>query len=194
MMAATTIFFEPDWPRRLRDRVARLVGAPVPPPPVLAPPPARLRPGQTTTLVLLATYVAWQLLFPLRHWLYPGDVAWTEEGHKFAWRMKLRDKDGYVRFYATDPATGETWKIATRGRLTGWQREEMSGRPEMILQFAHHLAAELRAQGRPAIEIRAVALVGLNGRKPQPLIDPTVDLAAVQPSLWPAPWIVRHYE
>ncbi|HEY8376172.1 MAG TPA: HTTM domain-containing protein [Nannocystis sp.] len=194
MIAATTIFFSPDWPRRVRDRVGAWLGAvPIDPPPRLAPPPPRLRVGQKATLWFVATYVGWQLLFPLRHWLYPGDVAWTEEGHKFAWRMKLRDKDGWVSFYATDPATGATWPIAPREYLTWWQEEEMTGRPEMILQFAHHLARELRAQGHAAIEIRAVALVSLNGRPRQLLIDPAVDLAAVQPSLWPAPWIRRDY-
>ncbi|WP_096333745.1 HTTM domain-containing protein [Nannocystis exedens] len=191
MIAATTIFFEPDWPRRLRNRVAARVGAPPSPPPILAPPPAQLGRAQRATLAALAIYVGWQLLFPLRHWLYPGDVAWTEEGHKFAWRMKLRDKDGYVRFFATDPDLGATWKIDLTGRLPGWQREEMSGRPEMILQYARFLADDLRRRGHPAIEIRVVALVSLNGRTPQPLIDPTVDLARVEPSLWPSPWILH---
>ncbi|MDC0670794.1 HTTM domain-containing protein [Nannocystis radixulma] len=191
MMAATTIFFEPDWPRRLRNRIAAQVGAPPWPAPLLAGPPVRLARSQRVMLAGLAVYVVWQLLFPLRHWLYPGDVAWTEEGHKFAWRMKLRDKDGYVRFYATDPERGETWKIETRGRLSGWQREEMSGRPEMILQFAHFLADDLRRRGHPTIEIRVVALVALNGREPQMLIDPTVDLARVEPTLRPSPWILH---
>jgi vitamin K-dependent gamma-carboxylase len=191
MMAATTIFFEPDWPRRVANRALRWSGAAPPPPPTLAPPPARLGRGQRATLALLGTYLAWQLLFPLRHWLYPGDVAWTEEGHKFAWRMKLRDKDGEVRFFATDPATGETWRIDDRRHLAWWQRDEMIGRPELILQFAHYLADELRAQGRPYVQIRVVALTSLNFREDELLIDPRVDLAAVQPSLWPAPWI-RH--
>ncbi|MFY0535421.1 hypothetical protein [Nannocystis pusilla] len=141
----------------------------------------------------MAIYVGWQLLFPLRHWLYPGDVAWTEEGHKFAWRMKLRDKDGYVRFFATDPELGATWKIDLTGRLPGWQREEMGGRPEMILQYARFLADDLRARGHAAIEVRVVALVSLNGRTPQPLVDPTVDLAHVEPSLWPSPWILHDF-
>ena len=30
--------------------------------------------------------------------LYPGDVAWTEEGHRFAWHMRLKDKVGAARF------------------------------------------------------------------------------------------------
>ena len=33
-----------------------------------------------------------QILVPLRLHLYEGDVKWTEYGHKFSWRMKLRTK------------------------------------------------------------------------------------------------------
>ncbi|MDC0717297.1 HTTM domain-containing protein [Nannocystis bainbridge] len=191
MIAATTIFFEPDWPRRLWNRVAARVGAPPSPAPIVAGPPAHLGRAQRATLVALGLYVGWQLLFPLRHWLYPGDVAWTEEGHKFAWRMKLRDKNGYVRFFASDPELGASWKIDLAGRLPGWQRQEMSGRPEMILQYARFLADDLRARGHAAIEVRVVALVSLNGRRPQLMIDPSVDLARVEPSLWPSLWIVH---
>src|SRR5690606_19050365 len=120
---------------------------------------------------------------------YPGDVAWTEEGHKFAWRMKLRDKSGAVAFFANDPATGESWKLEIRRYIKKWQYSEMVGRPEMILQFAHHLGEQLREEGIPDVEIRAVASVALNGRKPQLLIDPEVDLMKVERSLLPASWI-----
>jgi vitamin K-dependent gamma-carboxylase len=191
MIAATTIFFPPDWPRRLRSRLAALAQLPPSPAPALSPPPTRLGRAERVTLGLFSAYLAWQLLFPLRHWLYPGDVAWTEEGHKFAWRMKLRDKHGSVRFYAHDPATRETLRVDPRRYLARWQYYEMAARPEMIHQFARHLADRLRAQGRDAVEIHVVARISLNGREPQLLIDPEVDLAAVRPSLRPAPWILR---
>lgn len=192
MIAATTIFFEPDWPRRLRNHLRGLWQLPPIPAPELAPPPARLRRAQRVTLGLLSVYLAGQVLFPLRHWLYPGDVAWTEEGHKFSWRMKLRDKHGQLRFYAHDPTTGETMKIDPRGYLERWQYYEMAARPEMIRQFAHHLADHLRAQGRAHVEIHVVARMSLNGRERRLMIDPDVDLAAVEPSLRPAPWILRY--
>src|SRR5690606_6093054 len=115
------------------------------------------------TLGLLGAWMAFQLLFPLRHWLYPGDVAWTEEGHKFSWRMKLRDKGGHAVFYATDPTTGETWKVNKHKYLKRWQSRKMTGRPEMLLQFAHHVADQLRAEGHAEIEVRAHTAITLNG-------------------------------
>jgi vitamin K-dependent gamma-carboxylase len=188
MIAATTIFFPPDWPRRL---LARL-GVAVPPAPAPSPPPPRLGPRHRTILALGSAYLAWQLLFPLRHWLYPGDASWTEEGHKFAWRMKLRDKEGTTRFYALDRDTGEIWEVDPRPHIERWQYRAMQGQPEMILQFAHHLADRLYAEGRD-VEIHVVDRTSLNGRRPQPLVDPDVDLTAVAPSLRPAPWIHRDF-
>ncbi|HEY8379736.1 MAG TPA: HTTM domain-containing protein [Nannocystis sp.] len=196
MAAATLIYFPPDWPRQVGRRFLKLVGVqtiadpPLPPPPP-PPPPTTLGPRRALLLGVLGTYVAWQMLMPLRHWLYPGDVAWTEEGHKFAWRMKLRDKRGSVVFVATDPASGRTWRINPRKHLARWQVGEMTGRPEMILQFAHHIADKLRDKGYPDVEVRAIAAISLNGRPPRLMIDPDVDLTRVERSIWPASWILR---
>ena len=146
--------------------------------------------GQRLTVALLAVYMAFQLLVPFRHHLYPGEVSWTEEGHQFSWHMKLRSKDASAWFTATDPTTGRSWQIDSRRYLTSWQRNEMEREPEMILQFAHYLADDLRRQGYERIELRVVAMASLNGRRPQLLIDPTVDLAAQPRNLLPASWIV----
>ncbi|MCY1054168.1 HTTM domain-containing protein [Nannocystis sp. SCPEA4] len=201
MAAATLMFFEPDWPRRFGKFMARVVGlktvdratprlAARPREPVSSPLRTGLSRRQRVTVGLLAAYCAFQVLFPLRHWLYPGDVAWTEEGHKFSWRMKLRDKHAKVRFLVTDPHEERTWEVDPRQYLTSWQRSEMTVRPEMILQFAHYLADDLRAQGHEDIQVRAVAGVSLNGRPAQLMIDPEADLAKQPRSIWPARWIL----
>jgi hypothetical protein len=140
---------------------------------------------------LLITYVAIQALVPLRHHLYPGDVNWTEEGHRFSWRMKLRDKDAHARFFASDRAARGEWEIDWRAYLATWQYEEMCGRPDMILQFAHHVADRLRRETRRAIEVRAVVSASLNGAPPRLLIDPRADLAAQPRRLTAAAWIAR---
>src|SRR5690606_22521496 len=110
--------------------------------------------------------------------------------HKFSWRMKLRDKDGRLVLLATDPTTGRTWPIDNRKYLTRRQARKMVGRPEMILQYAHYVADRLRAEGYAEIEIRAQTAISLNTRPPAPLIDPDVDLARVEWTIWPKPWIL----
>jgi hypothetical protein len=182
MLATLTLFPRPGWPRRWFPEAA---------PTTLA---HSLRPAsvrQTTALVLLHLYLAVQLLVPLRHWLYPGSVSWTEQGHRFAWHMMLRHKG--VKTFAmslTDPRTGARREIDPREYLSPRQVREMSRRPDMILQLAHHVAdlEQARTGIRPVVNARVVA--SLNARPFQELIDPTVDLAAQPVSLAPAHWIV----
>lgn len=191
MLAATLIFFPPDLPRRFVHGL--LNPADVPYQPLAsadAPlPTGVLSHGQRALVAALAVYMALQLLLPLRHFLYPGDVSWTEEGHQFSWHMKLRDKEATAVFTLNDPASGRTWTVDLRECRTR-QCDKMAGLPDMIIQFAHHLAEEKRREGYPAVEVRAEVLVSLNGRRPQLLIDPSVDLAKVRRSMWPARWIV----
>lgn len=185
MIAATCLFFDPDWPRKIWRRVRPA-----------AAPGAQTQAGAApwwsrdrVTIALVAFYVAVQVVVPLRHFLYPGDVNWTEEGHRFSWRMKLRDKIGHVDFAATNVATRATWAVAPHTYLMNWQLAEMTSRPDMILQLCHHVADNFRGRAGNA-EVRAQASLSLNGRRPQLLIDPDVNLAGEARSLWPAKWIV----
>ena len=43
-----------------------------------------LEPRQRATFVLLGVYLMLQLVLPFRHFMYPGNVSWTEEGHVFS--------------------------------------------------------------------------------------------------------------
>ena len=139
---------------------------------------------------LLAAYFAVQVFLPLRHYLYPGNVSWTEEGHNFSWHMKLRTKVGEAVFTVTHPGSGQTWTIKPEEHLESHQVMKMITKPDLILLFGHHLAEEKRREGYENVEVRARVMVSLNGRQPQLLIDPNVDLAKEDVSLLPARWIV----
>ncbi|MEL7058565.1 MAG: HTTM domain-containing protein [Acidobacteriota bacterium] len=183
MLALTTIFFEPDWPRRVRllnrlpsDALRRLDGA-----------RRTVRPALT---IAIAAWMAIQVILPFRHFAIPGWVDWTEEGSRYAWRMKLRHKDGAVRFAVIDPATRQTTIFEDfSGVLTKFQVRMMLHDPEMIRQFAVHLKARLEENGMASVEVRALTPVALNGRPPRPMIDPEIDLAAQPQAVWHADWI-----
>lgn len=183
MLAVTPIFLEPATVRRWLERwwpwrTPRAVAAPVSPR------------WQRAGLAFFGLWLALQCLLPLRHWFYPGEVNWTEEGHNFSWHMKLRNKEGRVRFHARDPRTGARWKVDPRPLLSNRQYQKMSTRPDMVQQFAHELARRYEREGRPGIEIYADMRVSLNGRPRQMLVDEDVDLAA-QPWTWrAASWLV----
>jgi hypothetical protein len=150
-----------------------------------------LRPRQWLLLGFIAVWLAFQLLFPLRHLLYPGSPSWTEEGHRFAWQMKLRDKKAQAIFFVRDPASGWEWRALPDDYLLAHQARKVGTRPDMILQFAHYLA-QLWAQERDidGVEVRARVCASLNGRKAVLLIDPDRDLAQVERSLRHADWIL----
>jgi hypothetical protein len=141
-------------------------------------------------LVLIIGWVATQSLLPLRHFLLPGRSSWTEEGHRFAWHMMLRTKSGGVTLRITDPATRQVTTVEADDVLPDWQAHQVAEAPHMIHQFALHTAERFASIGFPDVEVRAIASISLNGRAPQLLIDPAVDLAALPRSLAPARYIV----
>lgn len=128
----------------------------------------------------LVTLVAFHLLMPLRHWLFPGDVAWTEEGHRYSWRMMLRSKRGYGHFNIKNLQTGEVTKISVDDYLTDRQQEKIFTHPDMVLQFAHYLRDLWIRRGVPEVAVNASVRASLNSRKTQPFIDANVDLSKVE--------------
>lgn len=184
MIVATTIFFEPDWPRLLTGY--RRLNLPA---------PTRVSWKTLTTrgryaFVMLGVYCSFHMIWPLRHYCYPGDAMWTEQGHYFSWRMMLRGKVSALRYYVTDRRTGVTSIASLRPYLNIDQLSKFSRDPEMILQFAHFLAHEYRTHKGSECEVRALVLTSLNGRKPQLLIDPNVDLSIEPLGFHTRTWIM----
>jgi vitamin K-dependent gamma-carboxylase len=177
MIASSTLFLSPDWPRRL------VPGAW----PSWADGTRRSRP---LLVGLLGVYFAFHVLMPFRHLLYPGEVSWTEQGFRFSWNVMLIEKDGAADFQVTEPSTGRRWTVAPTEYLTRYQAKMMATQPDMILQLAHVIADDFRARGVREPEVRVDAFASLNGRPRARLIDPTVDLARERDGLAPKSWIL----
>ncbi len=91
---------------------------------------------------LLCCWIAWQIVFPLRHFRIEGDASWTEEGQLFAWRMMLRQKGaGHITLHLEDPElvkSGEQERTHIR-----WDRApESECRAVYIPVHGHHLRWE----------------------------------------------------
>ena len=145
---------------------------------------------QRTVMLAVSVYLAWQLLMPFRHFLYPGKANWTEEGHRFAWHMMLRKKLATVDFIIHHPELNYTWRYDWKQDLTEWQYRKMAYHPDMIVQFARFLGSRLEELGYPHATVHALAFASLNGRAPSMMIDPAVNLAAVPRNLKRAEWIL----
>lgn len=170
-IAATTIFFPADWARKLFT--IPTYGRDKPTLPYVVPQYMT----QYAALSFFAVYVGIQLLFPLRHFVIPGNVSWTEDGHRFAWHMKLRDKNAQAIFYVTDQDSGTTWTVDPDSYLSSRQVRKMETRPDMILQFAHYLDEEMAKAGYENVSVTADVWASLNGREYQQFVDPSVDLS-----------------
>jgi vitamin K-dependent gamma-carboxylase len=186
MIAATTLFFEPDWPRRL-PKIGARIGAFVDAGGPWVAPALRL---QWRTLNVLAVWFVVQILLPLRHLVYPGDVAWNEDGHYLSWRMKLRSKNGSVKMRVVDRESGRTWLVEPTEYLSKRQARKLTGKPDLIRQFAHYLVDIYREEEGIEVDVYAEAWCTLNYRAKQRFIDPEQELGHLPASLGPYDWVL----
>ncbi|MGH1437544.1 MAG: HTTM domain-containing protein [Lewinella sp.] len=200
-VALTALFFPPDWPRKFVDFV-RLrwtkaekwyLSWQLQLKDIHSAPRAywQAKPQwQNGLMIIFGLLICLHCALPLRHWLYASEVAWSEEGHRYAWRMMLRAKRGSGHFVVKNLASGEEERVNPRKELSAKQARKLWTHPDMILQYAHHLRDQALAEG-DNVAIFAKVKVKLNDGQYHPYIDPEVDLAKIEWSFWAAsPWIL----
>lgn len=187
MIAMMVFFFDPETIRHIFFKKKPIVK--------IEKDLSSLTPSCIGLLTLFVIYFSLQLYLPLRHHLYKGDVFYTEEGHRLAWRMMLRFKSGHTTYHVHNPREGKSWIVKPEEFLTESQAASLPGHPDMIWQFARHLEKHYKKQGLEEVEIRAESFVRLNKDPLVRLIDPEVDLTKVrwQP-LKHSDWILTNYK
>ncbi len=173
-IAASTIFFAPDWPLRLFRRI-RAADLTLPAPPRIALP--------RIALLVMAVWLAVQIILPVRGVMFASETRWSGDGHRFSWRMRIHDRQAYGEFVITDRDSGQVWRVHPDHFLTPRQTDKMLVRSDLVHQFALHLADQWRHAGRD-VAVRAHICKSLNGRPHQQFIDPAVDLTTVQRNLF----------
>ncbi|GAB4395510.1 MAG: HTTM domain-containing protein [Microscillaceae bacterium] len=138
----------------------------------------------------LAFYVIFQLIFPWRYLLYPGNLFWTEEGYRFSWRVMLVEKAGTATFYVRDSHTGREGVVNNREFLNTHQEKQMAFQPDMILQFAHFLHDYYQKQGLKTPQVRAEVYVTMNARPSCLLIDPHRNLVEIEENWKAKDWLL----
>jgi hypothetical protein len=189
-IVATTLFLSPSWPRHILSAFGRRGDLS----PKYRNETALSQHKPIVILTLLAIYAAIQIFLPLRHFLYRGGIEWFYSEQRFSWRMMIQSHQTRAYFYVTDPNSGGTIQVDPREYLESWEVDKMAWRPDMILQFAHYLASVLLRSGPQPLKVEARVLASLNGRKPQLIIDPNVDLAAQSRTWGRPPWLLEIHE
>jgi hypothetical protein len=190
MIGASTVFFDPDWPVRVRARLTRrseIAHARVDAW-ASGPSPGTVEPIRGWKLALLAMWCAAMVLVPLRHHVIPGDARWTTEGYRFAWNVLLTERGADVEFRVVR-ADGVSWVESGADLYTPSQWKVMSSDPELIRQAAHVIADRHRDTGTD-VAVHADVFVSLDGRPAQRLVDPNVDLAREPWRPFGQPWIL----
>ena len=140
--------------------------------------------------IVLSLVIVFQILFPFRHLLYPGELFWHEQGYRFSWRVMLMEKRGYTQFRIVDSVTQEQFYVKNEEFLTEFQEKQMSFQPDFILEFAHHLGKHYGDRGHQNVQVFANSYVALNGRKSQQFIDPKINLLEHQKGFGNKTWIL----
>jgi vitamin K-dependent gamma-carboxylase len=167
MIAATVLFVDPAL-------LARLGGG-IPANPVTGTP----EPRRLAVLPMLACYCAFQLVFPLRHFLSDGSYMWNGKGRYFSWTMMQCARDGQIRFYVKDQENGRQYPINIDQYLTERQIRKMAFNPQSVLYFSVYLQKIAKGLQLTNYSIHAQSTLDLNKKGPVPFIKEEVDLSKV---------------
>ncbi len=177
MMAAATVFWEPDWP------VAALQAWR----PELLPAVKSVAAMPRWLSAVLALHLSFQVSVPLSRHLLNPDSAWTLVGFDFAWNVMAAEKAGYVRLILEDTQSRQRTKLDPSRYLTPSQVHAMAQSPALVRDFARYVARQMRAETGRSVAVYAEAFASLNGRPSARFIDPSVDLTGVLPPHWTLP-------
>ncbi|WP_419810585.1 HTTM domain-containing protein [Bacterioplanoides sp.] len=182
------LVFGPDWPLRLWAKIKgqRFYADGD------AEQPKNSYPKSHWVIIAIVGWCLFQVLVPLRHFAYPSDVAWSEEGHRFAWRMKLRSKHGYSDFML-HYQNGETQRVYPRQHLNKRQVHRLPCQPDMIWKFAHFLEQHYSSEkpaSNPVVAVTTNVFCSLNGRPSQRIVAEDTNLLAVEYDITPTEWIL----
>jgi len=204
--AATLMFFEPGWPRQfarwLQTRFNVSLSfvqtmAAQQPENVLNTNRSAVPQVGYAMILFIVIWLLVQAVVPARNWFLPGDVAWNEAGHRFSWRMKLREKRGRANFYVSIGRKTPV-RIDNTEYLNPKQIRTMACIPDLIWQYAQFLEQEqLRYQTSKGVTVNADevkvyvdARCSLNTREQAPLINRLVDLTSIERSEPEQNWVL----
>lgn len=183
MVVTALIFFDADFHQKVLNFFARRFFKQTPTVSI-----NRVYRGHPWALRTLVLFFSFQLLFPFRYLLYPGELFWTEEGYRFSWRVMLMEKAGYAQFTVLDQK-GNKQVVNNNDFLTPLQEKMMATQPDMMLQYAHLLKKHFEEKGFVNPEVHVDSYVALNGRLGRPLVNADIDLASQKESLKHKYWI-----
>ena len=189
MIIAALIFFDQETHKKILIRISNLFN--------LSKMKSVIRennyfdhPKQKLSLFIITIFFIFQIIFPFRYFLYPGELFWNEQGYKFSWRVMLIEKKGYSTFKIVDGKSKDSFYVMNEEFLTELQERQMSFQPDFILEYAHYLGDHFTNKGIEKVEVYVDSYVTLNGRMNKRFIDPDKDLMKEKRGFKNKEWIL----
>ncbi len=170
MMTTTIIFFS----SRFHERILGYIGGGFPTGQVDTIRVAHSRHYITSKLILL--YLIVQLLLPLRHAYFGGNLFWHEQGYRFSWRVMLMEKNGYTSFIVRDPVENVQKEADQSLYLTPFQQQQLRSQPDMMIQFGRFLGDQFKKEKGYNPEVYVKSRISLNARRSKQFTDDNYDI------------------
>jgi len=197
-VAATLLLFNPAWPKELWCKLGlheKLFNRGRLKPDLKSPGSSAAVTADTTSakaqgfvLIGIALWLLVQIVVPLRHLTYQGDVAWNEKGHQFSWRMMLRSKIGWSRFYVVQDS-GERTVLDPANFLNAKQTHHLACNPDLLWQFSQFLDRKFQQDGKGDVQVYVDTACSLNTREAAPLLNRLVDISAIDRNTPSSQWV-----
>jgi len=129
--------------------------------------------------ILIIIFFGFQLIFPFRYLYFTNDIFWTEESYRFSWRVMLMEKTGWVNYKLVDEKNNIIKYIDPIYELSDIQVKQMSFQPDMIIQYAKHLANNYKISHNTTPKIYVDSYVSLNGSGSKKYFKNDVDLNSI---------------
>ena len=127
-------------------------------------------------MLFFVSFFIVQIILPLRHHFIKGDVLFTEEGHRLAWRMMLRERKGNIYIKVVDKKTKEYQYYDYASELTPKQVKVLNNSPDFIWQYCQ----KIKKESKKPISIFVECTVSINRRPYYKLIDEKTDMATAK--------------
>lgn len=192
-LVSTGLFFDANWPSKIWNIIFKRTPKPeLKTTPQLATAGFNLKP---ITLSLLGVYITFQLLFPLRQFLYDGNPSWTGQGQFFAWRMMLVDTLDGIKFKIKDADDPQYYDVAVEQYLMFNQFRKVTRTPRALLKLTHHLRDVMLEGGAKDPIVKMEIYRSVNGRPYALLADTTLNYANVEDDPFSSPkWMMPFNE
>lgn len=187
-IAASLLFFNPDWPRKFTNKLKPNVSAHNT---QISKIKKRALLPKNVTIFLFSLWIFIQILIPFSA-LFSTNIETEWSGHRdqFTWRMMLNERSiKTVVFAAHFPENNSIEFVHLKKYLSPMQCYRIAW-SDITVQFARHLK-ELynKKYNTDTVEIHAYIVLRVNLRETELWTDPTLDMSKYEPIFGVHEWI-----